>query len=267
MSGPFSGAGSNPPVGGSGAVNPTANPLAGGQQGNQPPQSGNNGVPGSNPPVGGSNNANQQQQPNQQPDQQETDNSPVARDVYNERVRAERVLKQRVEQLETLQRQREEAQMSEAERMQRRLAEYEQKEATWQQERQNFYMDKAIGDVATEKSLASASAVRAIMLAEFAHLIGYDDDTGRPNNIGYVVDQVVAKYPFLVQQQPQQVPGSGRPFSPPRPGGQPAGQQQQNMAQPQFVPPQEWKKLSDLAPDDWARGNSRNNNNNPNNNR
>ncbi len=272
MSGPFPGAGSNPPVGGSGASPSTANPPVGGQPNQNPAQSGTSGTPGSNPPVGGSGTPNQQHPSQQQ--QQHTppsdEQGPVARDVYNERVRQEQALRKRVEQLEALQRQREEATLSEQEKLQRRLTEFEQKESTWHAERQSWQLDKAIDGVARDKSIVSTSAVRAIMMAEFSEVIDYDSE-GRPTNAPYVVDRVLEKYPFLIQQQQQQpqAPGAGRSAVPPRSAGgsqytpqqqQPQGQQpRQNQPQGQgATSPNQWKRLSDLTPEEWM-SNRRNN--------
>src|SRR5262245_48527508 len=105
------GAGSNPPAGGSSAGNISANPTAGGLNSQNPAQ----GVPagqqsGSNPQAGASPNG---------PNTPQQEDGPVARDVYNERVRAEQALRKRVLDLEERAKREEDAKLSEGERNKR----------------------------------------------------------------------------------------------------------------------------------------------------
>jgi len=242
MSGPFPSGSANPQAGGQNANPPATNPQVGGSPNLNPAQGAPAGVVGSNPQAGGSNDP--------QTNAPDDSNAPVTRDVYNERVRAENALRKRVQELEAYRTAQEDAKLTQQERDKKALDEFTAKEAAWLVERQSMRLARIVDARVRERNLVDASAVRAILMAEYADQLDYDDE-GNPTNGEYLIDRAIEKYPFLVQTPPvSQPPGSGRPVSPPRtPAGQYAPRQPAQQQQ-QSVPPAQWPRLGDI---DWTK--------------
>src|SRR5260221_391823 len=239
------GAGSNPQAGGSSANTPATNPQAGGSPNLTPAQQ--SGAPaagtGSNPQAGGSGDPQANNSPN------DDTNGPISRDVYNERVRAEAALRKRVLDLEAKVKAQDDAKLTEHERDKQRADTLEAEKVTWLERLKTLSLQRVVDAQVREKNLADPAIVLAILKAEYADVIEFDDN-GNPVNAEYQIGQAIAKYPSLVNQSPpSQVPGSGRQVSPPR---TPAGQYAQRPQQPQEPKPfnqfPNWSQLTDA---DW----------------
>src|SRR5260221_58472 len=247
MSGPFPSGSANPLAGGQNANPPATNPPAGGSPNLNPANVGNPaGAAGSNPLAGGSSG----DQITTPPTSGDDPNTPISADVYREKMRSEAALRKRVQELEAYRTQQEDAKLTQAERDKKALDEFTAKEAAWLAERQSLRLARIVDARVRERNLVDASAVRAILMAEYADQLDYDDE-GNPTNGEYLIDRAIEKYPFLVQAPPvSQPPGSGRPVSPPRtPAGQYAPRQPAQQQQ-QSVPPAQWPRLGDI---DWTK--------------
>jgi hypothetical protein len=210
MTSPTQGAGSNPPAGGSGASQTTANPPAGGQPFPTPAQTGTPAGPGApaNPPVGG-------QAPGQAPSP-EADDAPVPRHLFNEVQRSDRAKGKRIEELEKWVQAQKDAQLTDAERKDKIIADYQAKEADWQIREQNDRLLKAVDAVREKYQLADSEDTMTLLRKYFGERIDYDE-TGRPENIDFLVGQLVEQKPHLKRfESTPQPPSSGRIASPSR---------------------------------------------------
>jgi hypothetical protein len=255
----MSGAGSNPPAGGSSAFpNPATNPPAGGSPSQTPAQhTGGSNPPaagaGSNPPAGGS--SNQQATHETTPESQKTtdENAPVSADIYREKVRSEAALRRRLQELEQKVQAQEDAKLSEQERLSRRVQELERDKNQWVQDRRQLRLQRALDPVTRELNLVDSNAALTLFLAEFADQIDWDDDN--PLNADYLFRNCINKYSFLKAppaSPQQQTPNAGRAASPPRAGGgggmsarPPAAH-----ANAEPKPTGQWSRLSDI---DWTK--------------
>lgn len=229
-------ASANPPAGGQNTNTSATNPPAGGLLNLTPA----NGAPvanqSANPPAGG------QTETQAAPE----DNSPVARDVYNERVRAEQALRKRVQELEDRVKREDDAKLTDDQRREKQLQEYAEREQIWAQEKRSILLRTAITERARERGLVDANAVSVLLQAEFGDAIDFDDN-GVPMNAPYLVDRLVEKYDWLIQKSEQSPPpNAGRNVSPQR---TPTGQFAQNR-QETPIPPDQWARLGNF---NWSK--------------
>jgi hypothetical protein len=235
------GAGSNPQVGGSGADPSGANPQVGGRPNPNPAPGAPAADPKANPQVGGPTDP-------QAPAPDET--GPVARDVYNERVRAEAALRKSNAEFRERLKALEDKELTDQERVTRRVAELEAEKASNLDRLQKALLMRAVDARVREHNLADPDIVIAILKAEFSDLIEYDEQ-GNPLNAEYCIDRAVEKHPSLVQAPTSpQPPSSGRSVSPPR---TPAGQYAPRQPTAEPKAPKDWTPLGALSKEDWDK--------------
>lgn len=105
-------------------------------------------------------------------------------------------------------REREQAEMTEAQRLQAQLAEYQQKEQTWEQQRRDQALQIAVQTAATRLGIVDPDVALALIQSSIEY-----DDAGQPKDVEKALNELLTQKPYL---KAQPAPTGVSPTNPPR---------------------------------------------------
>ena len=105
-------------------------------------------------------------------------------------------------------REREQAEMTEAQRLQAQLAEYQQKEQTWEQQRRDQALQIAVQGAATKLGIVDPDVALALIQSSIEY-----DDAGQPKDVEKALNELLTQKPYL---KAQPAPTGVSPTNPPR---------------------------------------------------